>query len=94
MTSRYVMGDEQNCNGINFGPYQSVFGIDPISPVNNWYNLKIQVENNKNVKIYLDGQLKGQFTAIFNTRGAGGVAIPNGYSTIMKFRNFQISPIN
>ena len=93
MTGRYVMGYEQNCGGIVFGPYRSVFGVDRITPANKWYNFKIKVESNKNVTIYLNNEIKGHFTATFETRGYGGIAIPNGYSTIMQYRNFQISPI-
>ena len=88
------MGIEENRSGIKLGPYKSVFHVDPITPANKWYYLKIQVLSNTNVKIYLDNVFKGQFIATFSTRGFGGVAIPNGYSTVMKNRNFQISPIN
>ena len=87
------MGYERNCGGLEFGPYQSVFGVDPITPANVWYNFKIKVESNKNVTIYLNNEIKGYFTATFETRGYGGIAIPNGYSAIMQYRNFQISPI-
>ena len=93
MTARYVFGHVKNCGAITYGTYAS-FPNDPINPPNNWYNLKIEVRDNKNVKVYLNGVYKVQFTANFNTRGYGGVAIANGYSTTMQFRDFLISPIN
>ena len=50
MTARYVFGHVKNCGAITYGTYAS-FPNDPINPPNNWYNLKIEVRDNKNVKV-------------------------------------------
>ena len=92
MTAKYIIGHVKNCQGITYR--SSPFLSDPITPPNNWYGLRIEVANNKNVKVYQDNVYKGQFNAFFNTRGFGGVAIANGYSTTMQFRNFEIAPMN
>lgn len=93
MTAKYVFGHVKNCQGLTYGAPNN-FPSDPTTPPNNWYELKIKVENNKQVRVYLNNVYKGQFQAYFNTRGFGGVAIANGYLTTMQFRNFQIEPMN
>ena len=93
MTARFIFGSVRNCGPIIYGS-GFTFAIDPITPPNLWYNLRIEVANNKNVEVYQDNVLKGSFTAYFNTRGFGGVAIANGYSTTCQFRDFQIVPMN
>ena len=94
MTAKYIIGHVKNCQGITYRTPTVLFPSDPIAPANNWYGLRIEVANNKNVKVYLGNVYKGQFNAFFNTRGFGGVAIANGYSTTMQFRNFEIAPMN
>jgi len=93
MTGKYVFGHVKDCHALSYGN-NAGFPIDPITPANKWYELKIKVRSNKNVRIYLNNVYKGNFQAYFNTRGFGGVAIANGYLTTMKFMNFQIAPKN
>ena len=89
---KFIFGRVQNC--VRFVESPNTFPKETITPKNNWYNLRIEVANNKNVKVFLNNVLKGSFTAFFNTRGFGGVAIANGYSTTCQFRDFEIEPMN
>jgi len=59
-----------------------------------WYSLKIEVAANKNVKVFMDRQLLGSFTAYFPTKGYGGVAVWNGYKNVGQFKHFNISAIS
>ena len=93
---KFIFGRIRNCIfQYASSPYNAnSFPIETIAPKTNWYNLRIEVANNKNVKVYLDNTLKGSFTAYFNTRGFGGVGVVNGYATTCQFRDFKIEPIN
>ena len=92
MQRNFVFGRIRNCVFEVGRP--NTFPSDNITPRNIWYNLRIEVADNKNVKVFLNNVLKGNFTAYFNTRGFGGVAIANGYATTCQFRDFQIEPMN
>ena len=96
MTGKFIFGRIRNCV-FEFGssPYNAnSFPVETITPRTNWYNLKIEVANNKNVNVYVDNALKGSFTAYFNTRGIGGVGVVNRYANTCLFRDFKIEPIN
>ena len=90
---KFQFGRVQNCGGISYRS-PNTFIAETTTPTNIWYNLRIEVDNNKNVKVFLNNVLKGSFTAYFNTRGFGGVAVANGYSTTCQFRDFEIEPMN
>ena len=92
MTGKFIFGRIRNCVFEYGSP--NTFPTDIITPRFIWYNLRIEVANNKSVKVFLNNVLKGSFTAYFNTRGFGGVAIANGYRTTCQFRDFQIEPMN
>ena len=93
LTGKFIFGRVQNCGSITYGS-PNTFATETITPKTIWYNLRIEVANNKNVKVFLNNVLKGSFSAYFNTRGFGGVAIANGYSTTCQFRDFEIEPMN
>ena len=92
MGGKFIFGRVRNCVFQYGSP--NTFPNDAITPKTIWYNLRIEVADNKSVKVFLNNVLKGSFTAYFNTRGFGGVAIANGYVTTCQFRDFQIEPMN
>ena len=72
---------------------RSGIGGNPAISSGNWYSLKIKVQANKNVDLFLNGKVIGHFNAKFTTRGYGGAIVANGYSNVVQFRNFKVSPI-
>ena len=68
-------------------------GGNPAISSGNWYSLKIKVQANKNVDLFLNNKAIGHFKAKFATRGYGGAIFANGYSNVVQFRNFKVSPI-
>ena len=59
----------------------------------NWYSLKIVVQGNKNVELYLNDKKIGIFNAKFTTRGYSGVIVATGYKNVAQFRNFKLAPV-
>jgi hypothetical protein len=67
-------------------------GGNPTIVSGSWYNLKIEVDENKNVNLYLSGKKLGSFKAFFSTRGYGGVIVGTGYKNDVMFRDYDVSP--
>ena len=68
-------------------------GGNPSIQSGKWYRLKIEVAENRDVKLFLNGvQLGSTFKASFTTRGYGGVLVANGYSNVVQFRNYDVAP--
>ena len=72
---------------------RSGVGGNPAISSGNWYVFKIKVQANKNVDLFLNGKVIGHFNAKFTTWGYGGAIVANGYSNVVQFRNFKVSPI-
>ena len=72
--------------------FKSVGGNPAISS-GNWYSLKIKVEANKDVDLFLNDKNIGHFKAKFTTRGYGGVIVATGYRNVVQFRDFKLAPI-
>ena len=68
-------------------------GGNPVISTGNWYSLKILVQTNKNVDLFLNDQKIGSFVAKFTTRGYGGAIVATGYRNVVQFRDFKLSPI-
>jgi len=67
-------------------------GGNPTIVSESWYNLKIEVDENKYVKLYLNGKKIGSFKAFFTTRGYGGAIVATGYQNDVMFRDYDVSP--
>jgi len=67
-------------------------GGNPAIVSERWYNLKIVVDESKNVILYLNGKKLGSFKAFFSTRGYGGAIVASGYKNDVMFRNYDVSP--
>jgi len=67
-------------------------GGNPTIVSESWYNLKIEVDESKKVKFYLNDKILGSFTASFSTRGYGGVIVATGYKNDVMFRDYDVSP--
>jgi len=67
-------------------------GGNPIIVSESWYNLKIEVDEKKYVKLYLNGKKIGSFSAFFPTRGYGGAIVATGYQNDVLFRDYDVSP--
>ena len=79
-------------NGIyQFGA--GVSGAGSAISSGNWYSLRIVVQGNKNVELYLNDKKIGNFNAKFTTRGYGGVIVATGYKNVVQFRNFKLAPV-
>merc|ERR1712218_153913 len=68
-------------------------GGNPAISSGNWYSLKIKVQANKDVELFLNDKKIGKFEAKFTTRGYGGAIVATGYRNVVQFRNFELSPI-
>jgi len=80
-------------NGVyNPDDFTTVKGNPPVQS-GKWYNFKIEVSPNKDVKVFLNDVTLGLFKAQFTTRGLGGALVLNGFSNLAEFRNFDVSPI-
>lgn len=56
-----------------------------------WFNVRVQIDLNRNVNIYYKDALMKSYTAHFSTKVSGGVLVTNGFRNIIQFSNFSIS---
>ena len=56
-----------------------------------WFNVRVQIDLNRNVNIYYKGALMKSYTVHFSTKVSGGVLVTNGFRNIIQFSNFSIS---
>jgi len=66
---------------------------NPAISSGNWYTLRIVVQTNKDVELFLNDKKIGSFKAKFTTRGYGGAIVATGYRNVVQFRNFKLSPV-
>ncbi|KAL9964960.1 hypothetical protein ACROYT_G028677 [Oculina patagonica] len=59
-----------------------------------WFSVRVEVNSDKSVDIYLNNDLMTSLTANFDTQGRGGVMVQNGYENIIQFRNFNLINTN
>ena len=56
-----------------------------------WFTVRVEVSSDRSVNIYLDNVLVKSLTALFITKGRGGVLVANGFQNIILFRGFDIT---
>jgi len=66
---------------------------NPAISSGNWYSLKIVVNEEKKVNIFLNDKEIGSFEATFTTRGYGGLMVATGFRNVVQFRDFNLSPV-
>ena len=71
----------------------SVSGAGSAISSGKWYSLRIVVQGNKNVDLFLNDKKIGNFNANFTTRGYGGVLVATGFKNVVQFRNFKLAPV-
>jgi len=81
-----------NNGTIQFTSDSGYAGGNPTIVSESWYNMKIEVDENKYVKFYLNGKMIGSFNAFFKTRGYGGAIVATGYKNDVLFRDYDVTP--